>query len=255
MGTKWESWSQALLRSMVPEWERMIVDGRKNWSPTGFIPRALESDCDYVLHVDEDCFVSSREGLLDLIDYLDDHPDLAAAGIPDGGHYYRRKNAAALNLFFVVFRAQALRKAWADMASLSGLEYQSRYGQDVLTQRPELDETLIDWTGVEPYYPLYWGLRQNGGNLLYLRNALVEGRWSTRVLAPSGEVVAEHLWYLRRWFSKEVMPGHDRPNQQRYQELRAELWYAFRMSPSFWLSLGQMHLRRSLRRMEGLFLG
>jgi len=249
MGTRWESWSQALLRLLVPEWQRVIVDGRRNWSPTGFLGSVIQTDCDYIVHVDEDCFVRSRPGLLSLIDYLDNHPDAVAAGIPDGGHYYRNKNAAALNLFFVVFRAQALRHAWAKRHAWQTFEFEEAYGQDVVAQRPELDNARIQWRETEPYYTLYWALRRGGGRFLYLQNELDRARWSTRVLAPSGEVVAEHLWYLRRWFTSDVMPGHDRPNSQRYSNLRADLAREYRTAPAFWFALGRMHVQRSVRLM------
>ena len=251
MGTRWESWSQALLRLLVPEWQRVIVDGRTNWSPTGFVGSVIQVDCDYVVHVDEDCFVRSRSGLLSLIAHLDSHPDVVAAGVPDGGHYYREKNPAALNLFFVVFRAQALRSAWSERDLWDRYEFESRWRQDVLTQRPELDNARIDWNETEPYYALYWALLKRRGRFLYLENSLDKHRWSTRVLSPLGEVVAEHLWYLRRWFTSDAMPGHDRANRQRYLDVRAELARENRTSPAFWFILGRMHFERLVRRVGG----
>lgn len=84
MGTKWEAYSQAALNLAVPDWQRLVVDGRRNWSPTGFIDSVVDKDVDYIVHVDEDCFVQSRESLLNLIEILEGVDGLVAAGIPDG---------------------------------------------------------------------------------------------------------------------------------------------------------------------------
>jgi hypothetical protein len=194
--------------------------------------------------VDEDCFTTSGEVLKELIAYLDGHPEIGAAGIPDGGHFYRRKNAAAVDLFFVVFRGCALREAWARMSQRPAPAYDADYGVDVLTQRPELDEKLIDWNGVEPYYPVFWALRRNGHRFLRLKNAFVESRSSTRVLAPSGTVVAEHLWYLRQWFSRVAMPGSVLPNPERHDDLKRELLQRYGRSASYRVNLLTMQVIR-----------
>src|SRR6185503_1084254 len=158
MGSRWEAYSQALLRIEVPEWQRLIVDGRKNWTPTGFIEHVIDSDADYIVHVDEDCFVQSRAALTELIERLENDSSIVAAGIPDGGYYYREHNPAALNLFFVVFRAQSLRDAWKTKAGWNHLHFRPEFSTEVLRQRPDLDAERIKWDEGEPYYPLFWSL-------------------------------------------------------------------------------------------------
>lgn len=249
MGTRWEAYSQTLLKLYVPEWQRVVVDGRKNWSPTGFIEHVLGYDVDYIIHVDEDCFVESRRALLKLIQTFDADSSLVAAGIPDGGIYYRENNPAALNLFFVVFRASALCAAWKKREEWPTLVFCEEYAASVREQCPYLDERRIDWNEGEPYYPLFWSLMKQGGGFLYLREKLNGQRWSSLVCLPSGELVAEHLWYLRQWFSEEVMPGHDCSNRSRYENVAAELRKQLGRDPRFWVYLCLMHLRRLSRRM------
>lgn len=248
MSTKWESYSQTLLKVMVPEWRRVIVDGRTNWSPTGFIQSIIDRDSDYIVHVDEDCFVQSREALQKLIGIIDQDDSYVAAGMPDGGCYYRNHNPAALNLFFVVFRTVALRKAWSEKVRWNEIQFRENFANEVTRQCPDLDQSRIHWDEAEPYYPLFWSLLEGGGRFLYLRENLLRSRWSSEVLLPSGELIAEHMWYLRQWFSNEVMPGHDCPNSTRYANFAADFHLRFRHYGELRLILAGMHLKRLIRR-------
>lgn len=223
LGTRWEAYSQALIASMLPAWERIVIDGRKRWSPTGFVGHVVDRDVDYVVHVDEDCFLLEASGIDDVIAQMERDPSIVAAGVPDGGYYYREHNPAALNLFFVIFRADALRKAWRNRDAWSNLRYESTYGEEVARQRPELDLSRVRWDEGEPYYPLFWSLLADGGRFLYLEERLRRDRWSSLVVSPSGRVIAEHLWYLRLWFSQDVMPGHDCPNVARYMAVELDI--------------------------------
>jgi hypothetical protein len=63
---------------------------------------------------------------------------------------------------------------------------------------------------------------------------LNQSRWSTYVITEGGQIIAEHLWYLQNWFSREVMPWHDRPNRQRYADLRNEILAKYKRDPRFW---------------------
>jgi hypothetical protein len=255
MGTKWEAYSQAHLRLLVPEWERLIVDGTRNWSPTRFIESVVDEDVDYVVHVDEDCFVQSREPLLKLIAAFEHDQSLVAAGIPDGGCYYRNHNPAALNLFFVMFRADALRKAWKDREHWSSYRFRSEFSHEVMRQCQNLDRDRINWDEAEPYYPLFWSLLSQGGRFLYLSEELYKPRWSSRVLLPSGELLAEHMWYLRQWFSREAMPGHDCPNADRYDRFVNEWRDNYGGALKSNIVLFVMHARRFARRFVRLFRG
>src|SRR5262245_1462651 len=112
MLTKWTIYSQCLLAHHTPEWNRVIVDGRFNWHPLMFVQEITSTRSKYILHIDEDCFLLNRQGILKIVEEMEEREDIVAAGIPDGGIYYREKNAAALNLFFVLFRRDALLHAW-----------------------------------------------------------------------------------------------------------------------------------------------
>lgn len=248
MGSKWESYSQVLIKEKVPEWRRVVVDGRKNWTPTGFISNIINEDVDYIFHIDEDCFVESRDQLFELIDIFENNSKLVAAGIPDGGYYYRDHNPAALNLFFVVFRMSTLRKAWGEKNNWNQLKYQEKYSEDVKRQCPNLDVSRINWDEGEPYYPLFWSLLEAGGHFLYLGEELNRSRWSTRVLSPSGQPIAEHLWYLRQWFSQAVMSGHDCSNVSRYKSFEHDLLMRPQSGIKFRANLALMQGRRLLRK-------
>lgn len=246
LNTRWIAYSQTLLAYLVPEWHRIVIDGRRAWSPTQFIDSTLKLEADYIVHVDEDCFVASRSVLIELIDVLEKDPTIAAAGIPDGGHYYRDYNPAALNLFFVVFRASSLRRAISNVRPWQSSEFDPAFSAEVSRQRPDLDHSRINWEKHEPYYPIFWSLLETGKEkFLYLGEHLDRDRWSTQVMAPSGELICEHLWYLRACNSSEVMPGHDCPNNRRYAALRAELWQRYKGDWRFGIELCAQQARRT----------
>jgi hypothetical protein len=248
MGTKWESYSQALLAHHFPEWQRVVVDGRRHWTPTGFIDHAVAQEADYVVHVDEDCFVQSPAAMHEILRAFDERPELVAAGVPDGGHYYRARNPAALNLFFVVFRMQPLRAAWAKRHQWDSVHFRDEFARDVLRQFPKLDTARVSWDDPEPYYPLFWSLMADGGRFLYLPMDLNRARWSTVIQSPSGNPVAEHLWYLREWFAERPMPGHDCPNVSRYRSFESDLWTRPESGLRFRALYGAMTTRRLARR-------
>ncbi|RUM35531.1 MAG: hypothetical protein DSY58_06760 [Desulfobulbus sp.] len=201
------------------------------------------------MHVDEDCFVESRNALLELVSFLNENPGIVAAGIPDGGHYYRDHNPAALNLFFVIFRMDSLRTAWKEKERWNTLQFRDEFKKDVLRQCRDLDQNRVQWDEAEPYYPLFWSLLNSGGRFLYLNHTLEEKRWSTQVSMPSGKILAEHLWYLRQWFSDDVMPGHNCPNRLRYELLRTRLLKRHRKSIWFKMVLTWMQSKRLARRL------
>jgi len=248
MGTRWEAYSQTLLRLLLPEWNRLVIDGRRDWSPTGFVSTVIKQEVDFVVHVDEDCFLESRSAMLRLIEAFENDPTLVAAGIPDGGCYYRDRNPAALNLFFTVFRFTALKAAWESRESWSTLSFQPEFAAQVRDQCPHLDQHRIRWTEKEPYYPLFWSMLRAGGQFLYLREELRRGIWSSRVRLTTGQPIAEHLWYLRQWFSDQVMPGHDCSNRRRYESMAADIRARWRGDPRFWLQLGAMRAKALARR-------
>jgi len=250
LGTRWEPISQALLATQVPEWRRKVVDGRRNWTPVGFLEHVLDEDADFVVHVDEDCFVAERQGLVDLLDYMGGDSRLVAAGVPDGGYYYREHNAAALNLFFIVFRMDALRAVWRNRSRWDTLRFQPEFKHQVCAQRPDLDVNRISWDEAEPYYPLFWNLLSNGGHFLYLKQELLRTRWSSLVRGTRHELLAEHMWYLRQWFSEKVMPGHDCPNRDRYEAFRSEVMAQYSRSVRFRREYLRAQMIRIVRRLQ-----
>ncbi len=226
----------------MPEWRRLTVNGRQNWSPLVFIDHVIDQDAEFVLHVDEDCFLANRTEVLSLVEQMRQNSNIVAAGIPDGGYFYRVNNAAALNLFFVLFRLDALREAWSQRESWSSNVFDSRYRNNVLDQRPELDLARISWNNYEPYYPLFWYLLSRGGQFIYLEEQLNRSRWSSLVVAQNGNVIAEHLWYLRYWFSRDIMTGHYCPNRTRYKQWQKEILWRYKADPRFLLALARYRL-------------
>jgi hypothetical protein len=169
--------------------------------------------------------------------------------VPDGGYYYRNFNPAALNLFFVVFRADVLRKAWQKKEKWAQIHFVAEFGEEVFRQIPKLDLGRVNWGKSEPYYPLFWSILSDGGKFLYLTEELYKPRYSSRVRTPSGLIVAEHMWYLREWFSHETMTGHDCPNFMRFANWESEWRLKHGASVKLRAMLGIMRIKRIARRL------
>lgn len=250
MGTRWEAYGQAVLDVELPRTRKIIVDGRFGWHPTLFLDHLADVETDYVVLIDEDCFVCSGHSLKSLISILDERRDLAAAGVPDGGTYYRNHNPAALNLFFVVFRTAALKAALQPARQGDTDVFRPEYALAVNDGLPDLDHDRINVGDGEPYYWVFWRLLQRGWKFLYLQDRVDNRDWASRVSVPGSDIICVHLWYLRLWFSDECMPGHDCANRERYQAIERKIRQRYRWSGRFWIGLLTGHARRLLRRFK-----
>ena len=67
--TKWLSYQKELVKKHFPESEHIVIDGRNNWPYTWFhwLNHIKNTTSKWFVHLDEDCFLNSREELLDLI--------------------------------------------------------------------------------------------------------------------------------------------------------------------------------------------
>ena len=64
MATRWTAYSQALLQKNFPEFRRTVVFDSGKWDALYFVPYCSNSDTQYTILVDEDCFVFDRAQVL-----------------------------------------------------------------------------------------------------------------------------------------------------------------------------------------------
>lgn len=222
--TRWEIYSQALVRASSLASQVLLLDGRAGWHPLNFVEKALAYESDFIVHIDEDCFLLDPGQLIALVSDLAIEPDLAAAGVPDGGTPYRGHNPYACNLYFCVIKTAALRQAVAGCPEWRALRFNPAWavtpGPVPVLEAPER-VTLDDF---EPYYPLFWLLLDQGYRIQYLTSRLNPVLMASEVfLGTSPQPMVIHAWHLRQWFSKEIDPFLGISPSEKYRRLRSFL--------------------------------
>ena len=161
-----------------------------------------DKDCDVAINVDEDCFITSREAVMALVDYVIAN-NIANAGCPDGGAWVPRgSNPLVTNPFFNVFNLNLLREQYSHEAERS-FDFQAHkqqmidaYPKEMLLPGRKYDFNLTDH---EPYYPFFlWQAYHT--KTLYLPSARHADNWTTILYNQNGEEMCRHTW-LARFYS------------------------------------------------------
>lgn len=221
MGTKWEPYSQALLKISFSDTKRIIVNGRKNWNPLSFVDVSLLSQYDYIIHVDEDCFVLNGDDISRWVALMEENEKLAIVGTPDGGTFHRDFNPIACNLFFLIIKCSSLEKIFKKPNWMKS-RYRRQYKQrdNVLS---DLDKNRISWSKEEPYYPLFWSLLEAGYGFHYIVPSLDEELLATEIRGRDNNVSLIHMWWLRNWNNKNIEPYLGISHCERYARLEKYL--------------------------------
>lgn len=217
IGSKWESYSQSLIKINFPECRRIVVDGSQNWDPLYFVSHVKKVDTDYLVLVDEDCFLFDRQQLLELIKWMESHDNCGILATPDGGTYHRDYNPIACNTFFAIFRTVTLKKVTQDNAWRE-LKY-NNIVNDVTTEHlSSLDLERISYDKLEPYYPVFWACLKNKFTIRYIIPTLNMDLLASEVFVNGAVTpMLTHMWWLRSWNSKEIEPYLKVSNFERYE--------------------------------------
>ncbi|HOO21851.1 MAG TPA: hypothetical protein PL011_10740, partial [Kiritimatiellia bacterium] len=235
--TRWEAYSQALVRASGLAWRILVRDGRENWHPLDFLEPALAEDSDYVVHIDEDAFLLDPEQLSRLVAEMSRDPELAAAGVPDGGTPYRHHNPYACNLFFAVFKTAVLRETIARRSDWKSLRFDPAWTRRLRRPPPSVADAALD--DFEPYYPLFWLILEQGFQIRYLSSSLVPDCLASQVVvgdAPQPMVL--HGWHLRKWFSQDVDPDMGISPAEKYRRIATRMNARFIHRPQLLFHLG-----------------
>jgi hypothetical protein len=78
------------IKKLFPESDHIKIDGRTGWFTIWYewLNRSYKYVADWYVHIDEDCFITSREEIDNLIQYMIKN-NLDIAGPPDGYFEYR----------------------------------------------------------------------------------------------------------------------------------------------------------------------
>lgn len=161
-----------------------------------------DTDCDIAINVDEDCFITSKDAVMQLVDYVVAN-QIANAGCPDGGVWVRRGgNPLVTNPFFNVFNLNILREKYSRKAE-NTFNYEAHkqqmadaYPKDMFYEGRTYNFDQVDR---EPYYPFFlWQAYYT--KTLYLHSKLHPDGWTTILYNQQGQEICRHTW-LARFYS------------------------------------------------------
>lgn len=227
---------QKLIENHFPGSERRVIDGSdlSRWPNSFFywIEEVKKSAARYFVHIDEDCFVVSREEILNAISMLARYD---IVGCPDGYHPARQANPIAINPFLMIGNSSAIKEMDIDLSRLSyklemgrqgyawsnsaGLKFKHSYKDDFFYPHRTIgDFMFVD--GKEPYYALFWHLKDRGCRFGYLYPRFDEILKSTNPSISEGSAdMAIHMWESRNMDSDKRFFGETA--QERFSRIKS----------------------------------
>lgn len=199
--------------------ESVGIDGRHGVYGFPFFDNMLKddqfSDTDWLIYLDEDCFITDTGAMMDLLQYQIDN-DYHCSGVPDGGVIsHRFHNPISIIAFFAIINIREIRKKY-NSEEVNNMRYGSDLDQFIPhhlinPNRPHHDKFTrtihpsyhpygISYDDFEPTYkPFFWMLR-NGFNMLYLdAYDYPDDDWTTVIKNHKGIDFGYHTWFARDW--------------------------------------------------------
>lgn len=162
----------------------------------GYFFKMLEDEqCDIVINVDEDCFISDLDAVLTLAQKVHEEGWVNAGCSDAGAGVPRKGDALVTNPFFNVFNLRLIRRSWNAYRLI-----------------PELKKD--SYKGIEPYYNFFhWMVKTFPDKTLYLDNSRHVDGISTQLYAPDGSHLCSHSWFARQFHPSvlsRLFEGNDR---------------------------------------------
>ena len=229
--TKWLKYQRGIIRNLFPGSEHIIIDGSRDWPYSWFywMDEIKKIPGKWFVHIDEDCFLESRDELIKLIGKME-KDGYSVSAVSDGYHHYRGANGTAVNSFFMVGKKDDFLESGFDYKdikfSFDGKNWRNdkniffraskHSNQPYSHQKMENDQDSS--YEQEPYYALLWKLIENNKKFYYLYPNFDERFKSTNPrIDKDSEDIAIHMWYTRLWESP--MDVHGMPNVDRYRKI------------------------------------
>ena len=222
--TRWQVYSQALVRASGLADKIIVLDGRSGWHPLNFVDKALAVESDFIVHIDEDCFLLHPDDLLRLINKMAKDQNIAVAGVPDGGSPYRFHNPLACNLYFTIFKTEILRRLVEKNPAWKALRFDNIVDENNRVFGYDHDQPNVCYDDFEPSYPVFWLILKERYKFIYLNSSMHPKFMASRVYLDSEEKpVVIHAWHLRKWFSKEMDSEIGMSPVEKYKRIAAYL--------------------------------
>lgn len=234
--TKWLGYQKQLIKKHFPESNHLVVDGRENWPYAWFhwLHPLKNTDAKWFVHLDEDCFLDSRDELLKLIQKMEDE-NITLSAVSDGYHHYRGANPVAINSFFMVGNVEHFNDLDFDVNKVKfthdvdgwrnseGVLYDAaKHRSDFVYPHEIMGNGENCSYEQEPYYMILWMLKEKGRKFNYLYPHFDERFKSTNPrINHDTKDIAIHMWYTRQWESPMMV--HDTPNSFRYNAIEEHI--------------------------------
>ena len=178
-----------------------------------FYTMLADTDCDIAINVDEDCFISDPQAVLDLADYVVAN-GYANAGCPDGGGQTPRGGSPLVtNPFFNILDLRQIRTKFSREA-VKAFRYEDHkaammaaYPKERLETRYTFDRPEV----IEPYYQFFLWLAANF-KTLYLPSRKHPDGWTTLLQDPAGHTLCAHSWLARFYSVPSFIAKHIQRN-------------------------------------------
>lgn len=213
------------IKKFFPECKQHLIDGRVGWFLTWYkwLDDFKDDDSEWFIHVDEDCFITSREEIIKTIEKMQTE-GYDIAGPPDGHCSYRGANHMALNQFFMIVNKKCIdtwnnrtdipqfKEEWIEeypFEKTGGSHYE--YNMEFGSSGKPLGEIWKPFT--EPYYDFMWVLKEAGCKFLYLEPLFDKEFQTTNLM--NGTIY--HMWHQRDRYSNNIVSNaHTMTNKQRF---------------------------------------
>jgi hypothetical protein len=217
------------INNFFPNSKHILIDGRGGWFSIWYkwleISKEIESD--WFIHIDEDCFITSKDEIEKLITDME-NGGYDIAGSSDGYNEYRSGNPMALNSFFMVVSKKCIntwfnrpekipqfKEEWIEeypFEKKGGFNYD--FNMEFGSSGKPVN--LIWKPNTEPYYDFFWVLKENNIKFKYIEPTLCEEFQTTNLL--NNTII--HMWYQRFRFSDYIVdPIHKMSNKIRYNSV------------------------------------
>jgi hypothetical protein len=198
-------------------YNRIVVSGKGGLHNFAFINHVIlnkEYDFDWMVYIDEDCFITNQKALEDLIQYQIEN-NFSCSGVPDGGVIsHRFHNPIAINPFFMIMNVADIRKRY-DLAEINYSHYAPDLDRFIPTNlikkdfiyQPDYDKTIakgykpfgVIYDNFEACYGFFFWLLRNNYKMLYLDADEYIDNLTTIVKNQNGVPFAYHTWFARGW--------------------------------------------------------
>lgn len=163
-----------------------------------FYQMLKDKNCDWVINIDEDAFVTDNGAIERLMEYMIEN-DIVCCGMHDGGVLpIRFCNPIIQNPFFNIINLKAIREKF-NREEIEAFDYTANKEELVKLLPKELqDYEGLKYDDYEPYYKFFFWLAKNF-KLMYLDVEEHKDGYTTIVYNQNHEQMLLHTWWSREY--------------------------------------------------------